>query len=124
MSVSRDGASLYSQLNSLHHPAAASLSPESLDWVCEAGGGVGEFLDWFLTTVSRDNIVEDDELEVFEKIAEEERLSGHILSEALHSFGVGDGQRLTDAELEKQVNNLVTILVQVRVQSLSLKCKV
>ena len=30
-------------------------------------------------------------------------LSGQILNEALSSLGVSDGQRMTDAELEKQV---------------------
>ena len=55
-SVSRDGASLYTLLTSLHHPAAASLSPEALDWVCEAQGPAGQFLDWFLNNVSRDNM--------------------------------------------------------------------
>ena len=38
MSLPRDGATFYSLLTSLNHPAAASLSPESLDWVCEAPG--------------------------------------------------------------------------------------
>ena len=70
----RDGASLYSWLTSLHHPAAASLSPEALDWVCEAPG-CGDFLDWLLTSVSRDNVLEDAELEAYSLIPEEERLS-------------------------------------------------
>ena len=43
-SVTRDGASLYTLLTSLGHPAAASLSPESLDWVCEAQVGS----DWLI----------------------------------------------------------------------------
>ena len=103
----RDGASLYSWLTSLHHPAAASLSPEALDWVCEARG-CGDFLDWLLTSVNRDNVLEDAELEAYSLIPEEERLSGQILSEALSTFGdTNTGAQMTDAELEKQVNSLL-----------------
>ena len=101
--MARDGSSLYSLLTSLHHPSAASLSPESLDWVCEADG-CQQFIDWFLTSVSRDNVLEDEELEAYNLIPEDERLSGQILSDALSSFGITDGQRMTDAELEKQVS--------------------
>ena len=103
MGPQRDGAGLYSVLTSLQHPAAASLSPEALDWVCEAPG-CGEFLDWFLTSVTRDNVLEDAELEAYSAIPEEERLSGQILSEALSTFGdTNTGGQMTDAELEKQV---------------------
>ena len=44
-------------------------------------------------------------MEAYERIPQDERLSGNILNEALNSFGVGDGQRLSDAELEKQVKD-------------------
>jgi len=101
--ASRTGASLYSLLTSLHHPAAASLSPEALDWVCEAPG-CEDFIDWLLASVSRDNVLEDAELEAYAAIPKEERLSGRILSEALSSLGVTDGQRMTDAELERQIS--------------------
>ena len=36
--TARDGAALYSLLSSINHPAAAALSPESLDWVTEQPG--------------------------------------------------------------------------------------
>jgi len=105
MSVPRDGATFYSLLTSLNHPAAASLSPESLDWVCEAPG-CEPFMDWFLSNISKDNVLTDEELEAWRSIPEDKVLSGQILNEALSSLGVSDGQRMTDAELEKQVNML------------------
>ena len=95
MKLQRDGASLY------------SLSPESLDWVCEAPR-CGDFLDWLLASVTRDNVLEDAELEAYSAIPEEERLSGQILSEALSTFGdTNTRAQMTDAELEKQVNSLL-----------------
>ena len=107
MKPQRDGAGLYSLLTSLHHPAVASLSPEALDWVCEAPG-CRDFLDWLLTSVTRDNVLEDAELEAYSAIPEEERLSGQILSEALSTFGdTNTGAQMTDADLEKQVNSLL-----------------
>jgi len=105
MSVPRDGATFYSLLTSLNHPAAASLSPESLDWVCEAPG-CEPFLDWFLSNITKDNVLSDEELEAWRTIPEDKVLSGQILNEALSSLGFSDGQRMTDAELEKQVNML------------------
>jgi len=105
MSVPRDGATFYSLLTSLNHPAAASLSPESLDWVCEAPG-CEPFLDWFLSNITKDNVLSDEELEAWRSIPEDKVLSGQILNEALSSLGFSDGQRMTDAELEKQVNML------------------
>ena len=87
-----------------------SLSPEALDWVCEAPG-CGDFLDWLLASVTRDNVLEDAELEAYSAIPEEERLSGQILSEALSTFGdTNTGAQMTDAELEKQVNSLLCSL--------------
>ena len=59
----------------------------------------------FLTSITRNNVVEDTELEAYAAIPEEERLSGQILSEALSTFGdTNTGAQMTDAELEKQVN--------------------
>ena len=95
MKLQRDGASLY------------SLSPEALEWVCEAPG-CGDFLDWLLASVTRDNVLEDAELEAYSAIPEEERLSRQILSKALSTFGdTSIGAQMTDAELEKQVNSLL-----------------
>ena len=58
--------------------------------------------------VTRDNVLEDAELEAYSAIPEEERLSGQILSKALSTFGdTSTGAQMTDAELEKQVNSLL-----------------
>ena len=65
-----------------------------------------EFMDWFLSSVSKDNVLTDAELEAYAAIPEEARLSGKILDEALATIGDTDltGANMTDAELEKQVN--------------------
>ena len=100
-----DGARLYSLLTSLDHPLAASLSPEALDWVCETAE-CAEFLEWIVNNLSKENVVTEGDLEAFKLIPEEEVLSGQILSQALSTFGMADGQRMTEQELSREVNRL------------------
>ena len=71
-----------------------------------------QFMDWFLSSVSKDNVLTDAELEAYAAIPEEARLSGKILDEALATIGDTD---LTGAKVRISLNVLLgKVLDQIR----------
>jgi len=98
------GGDLYSVLSSLGQPDLASLSPEGLDWLFENSSSL-PFLQWVVTMLGVDNVVEEQDMSDFLALPPDKLLSGQILSAALASCGLGEGQ-LTQHQLERQVAEL------------------
>ena len=92
------GGDLYSVLSSLGQPDLATLSPEGLDWLFENSSSL-PFLQWVVTMLGVDNVVEEQDMSDFIALPPDKLLSGQILSAALASCGLGEGQ-LTQHQLK------------------------
>jgi len=103
--MSYDGPALYSVLSSLGLPSLPLLSPEGLDWLFECPS-CQPFLQWVVANLGKDNVLEDPELTAFSDLAADKLLSGQILTAALASCGLGEGQLLSNQQLESQVVEL------------------
>eukprot|EP00092_Neocalanus_flemingeri_P038983 GFUD01042437.1.p1 GENE.GFUD01042437.1~~GFUD01042437.1.p1 ORF type:complete len:594 (+),score=252.69 GFUD01042437.1:63-1844(+) len=104
MSSDSDGPALYSLLSSLGLPSLSLLSPEGLDWLFESPNCL-PFLQWVVSTLGQDNVVEGQDLAAFSALPGDKLLSGQILAAALASCGLGEGQ-LSDQHMERQVAEL------------------
>ena len=98
------GRDLHSVLAILGQPDILSLSPEGLDWLFENTTCL-PFLQWVIATLGVDNVLEEQDMSDFSALPSDKLLSGQILTAALTSCGLGEGQ-LSDKQLERQVAEL------------------
>eukprot|EP00090_Calanus_glacialis_P021171 TRINITY_DN32670_c0_g1_i1.p1 TRINITY_DN32670_c0_g1~~TRINITY_DN32670_c0_g1_i1.p1 ORF type:complete len:592 (-),score=265.83 TRINITY_DN32670_c0_g1_i1:50-1825(-) len=102
--MSIDGPALHSLLSSLGMPGMDLLTPEGMDWLFESNSCL-PFLQWVVASLGQDNVVEEQDLTAFSGLPCDKLLSGQILTAALASCGLGEGQ-LSDQQLERQVAEL------------------
>jgi len=100
------GEQFFSALQSVQYPQINRLSGSSLDWLYESDSESVALLNWLSNKLTPDSYLNEDQLNTYDQIAVNERLSGgKVLEDALESLQDQDSS-FTNEDLEKEISRL------------------